>query len=353
MKAMNGKKVIKGICFVLVFVVLFYFAQRLLQVKWVALDEEENPATTSAWIEYRDLDKNSIDVLFLGTSHSYSAIDPMYIYEKTGITSYVFGGPGLRMDLTYMSLAEALKTQNPSVVFLDMSALQYDSQLEEAKCHKVLDQLSMSKLKLEYAFNNGSEDMKPLDAIFPFFRYHTRWTEIGEDDYKYMINDLNETYVRGHFVNYEIVPTELHFYDNVEYHLMDRNLEYITKIKELCDEKNIELIFYKIPTPQWYESWSKGAEELGEKFDVPYLELFYKLDEMGVDPNKDFRDLNEHMNQYGAEKVSNYLAEYIEENYHFTDQRSENKKWNEDLAKYKELLKKKEIEQTQIQAEVQ
>lgn len=340
MEKMNGKKILKGICFVLIFVILFAFFQKLLQAKWIASDSE-NSASTSAWIEYRSLEENSLDVLFLGTSHSYFAIDPMYLYENTGITSYVFGGPGLRLDLTYMNLEDALKTQSPSVVFLDMSAIQFDFQQTEAKCHKVLDQLPMSKSKIEYAFNNESEEMKPLDALFPFFRYHSRWSDLGEDDFKFVWNELDETYIRGHYVTYQTKETEFHFYEDVEYVLTDRNLDYLERMKKLCDENNIELILYKIPTPTWYESQSQGAAELGEKLEVPYLELFYEVDEIGIDVTTDFRDENNHLNQRGAEKLSAYLAEYLEDNYKLEDQRSTNNRWNADLLKYKELVQSK------------
>ena len=257
---MDKKKIIKGICFVLIFCVLFSFFQKLLQAKWIASDSE-NSASTSSWIEYRSLEENTVDVLFLGTSHSYFAVDPMYIYDKTGITSYVFGGPGLRMDLTYMNLEDALKTQKPEVVFLDMSAIQFDFQQTEGKCHKVLDQLPMSKSKIEYAFDDESEEMKPLDVLFPFFRYHSRWSDLGKEDFKYILNDLDETYIRGHYITYQYKVTEFHFYEKVEYALTDRNWDYIKRMKELCDNNNIQLVLYKIPTPTWYESQSKGAAE--------------------------------------------------------------------------------------------
>lgn len=337
---MNRKKIIKGVCFVLVFVVLFSFFQKLLQAKWIASDSE-NSASTSAWIEYRSLEENSLDVLFLGTSHSYFAVDPMYIYEKTGITSYVFGGPGLRMDLAYMNLEDALKTQTPSVVFLDMSAIQFDFQQTEAKCHKVLDQLPMSKSKIEYAFDNESDEMKLLDALFPFFRYHSRWEELNEDDFKYVLDDLDETFIRGHYITYQSKVTEFHFYEDVDYVLTDRNLDYLQRMKKLCEDKGVQLVLYKIPTPTWYESQSKGAYELGEILDCPYLELFYEVDEIGLDVTTDFRDVNNHLNQRGAEKLSAYLGEYLEQNYNLEDQRDKNERWNEDLKKYKKLVQSK------------
>ena len=335
---MNRKKAIKGICFVIIFIILFMVMQKLLQAKWGSAGNNEDIASTSTWTEFHSLEKNTVDVLFLGTSHVYCAVDPMYIYDKTGITSFVFGGPGLRMDLTYLNLEDCLKTQKPSVVFLDMSAIQFDFQQTEAKCHKVSDQFPITLAKIEYAFNNGSEEMKPLDVLFPFFRYHSRWSDLEEQDFKYLINDVDVTITRGHRISYDNKKTEYHFYEEVEYVPYERNIDYIKRMQKLCDENDVELILYKIPTPTWYESQSKGAQEIGDSLGLTYLEPFYDVDKMGLDPHTDFRDKNNHMNQYGAEKFCDYLIDYMQDNFELEDHRSTNLRWDKELKQYKKLV---------------
>jgi hypothetical protein len=337
LEALNIKKIIKGICFVIIFAVLFLFCQKILQAKWVA-NSGDTCASTSDWKEYRSLEENSIDVLFIGTSHSYSAIDPMYMYGQSGLTSYVLGGPGLRLDLTYMVLQDALKTQSPSVVFLDMSAIQYEDQQEETKSHKISDQLPMSLSKLEYAFNNENDEMKPLDVLFPLFRYHTRWESLEEDDFKYVTDDLPLTYVRGHYITYKTKATDLFFEDEYDFTLTERNKDYFNRIVELCKDENIELITYKIPTPEWYEANSEAAQKLADEAGVTYMELYYDVDEIGLDVTEDFRDKKDHLNQKGAEKVSQYMLNYILDNYSFQDQRNSNERWDSDYEKYAELV---------------
>lgn len=346
MKALNLKKIIKGICFLAILLVILYYCQRLLQAKWIS-SSGENTASTSTWQEYRELEENTVDVLFLGTSHVYFGIDPMYIYDRSGITSYVFGGPGLRFDLTYITLEDALKTQKPSVVFLDMSAVQFDFQQTEAKCHKVSDQLPISMSKIEYAFDNDSEEMKPLDVLFPLLRYHTRWQELGKKDFQYVTGEMNETYIRGHYISYENKKTSFHFEEESEFVLTDRNRDYLQRIDALCEENGIELICYKIPTPTWYRAQSEGAAAIAEELGVPYLELYHEVDKMGLDVKTDFRDKQNHLNQYGAEKVCAWLTDYMQENLNLQDQRSTNQEWNEDLVKYKELLQERLDEDTE------
>ena len=51
-----------------------------------------------------------------------------------------------------------------------------------------------------------------------------------------------------------------------------------------------------------------------------YLNLFEKIDDIGIDGNTDFRDID-HLNDSGAKKVADYLGGYIRKNYNVADER--------------------------------
>ena len=338
MESLNKRKIIKGICFVLIFLAIFFPLQAVFQVKWLQREPANIPVTAS-WDEYKSLEKNSVDVFFVGTSHVYAAIDPMYIYEHSGITSFNVTSPALRMDVAYMLLKEALKTQSPKVVFLDMSSIKDKKQIGEAKAHKALDMLPISLDKIRYAFTSGSKGMKPLDVLFPFFRYHSRWSELTRTDFSYLIDKPELTADRGHFITYLTQTAEFRFYKEYNFNMSEKDASYIRKIKGLCDEAGAELVLMKVPTPSWREAISRKAAEFAETLEIPYLELYYEFETMGLDVNRDFRDKKSHMNQWGAEKVSSYMIAYLQENYELEDQRDTNERWNEDLVKYREDLK--------------
>ena len=69
------------------------------------------------------LEEYSMDILFMGTSHTYYGFNPSVIYEKTGLNSYVFAGECQPISVTYHYLVEALKTQKPKLIVLDVFAL--------------------------------------------------------------------------------------------------------------------------------------------------------------------------------------------------------------------------------------
>lgn len=61
-------------------------------------------------------------------------------------------------------------------------------------------------------------------------------------------------------------------------------------------------------------------EKYAEDHGCAYINLFEKMDEIGIDCSIDFCDKN-HMTNSGAMKVADYLGRYIVENYDVTDMR--------------------------------
>ena len=334
------RKGLKFFCFVLIFAVLFLWLQELLRGKWF-VGGKENAATTSTYREYRSLEEDTLDVLFIGTSHTYYGIDPMNLYEKTGITSYALGGQSLRMDMVYLSLREALRTQKPKVIFLDMSSIHYQKPMVEARMHMVLDEITLDGEKLDFILNTDAEDLGTLGAIFPFFRYHDRWKGLKETDFQYISGESQDPPVRGHNVSYYQVPATMKIGKvKQSFAVSDRFTDYFDRFVKLCEDEGIELIIYKIPAPGWHKNMSEASRQLADKYGLKYWELCEEIDAIGLDLETDFCDATDHLNQYGAEKLATYLGDYLKQNYDFADRRGQCERWDNDLKEYHEYLKK-------------
>ena len=61
---------------------------------------------------------NSIDIVFLGSSHTYSSFNPYIIEAKTGLNGYNFATQQQPIWITYFYLKELLKYQNQSMLLL-------------------------------------------------------------------------------------------------------------------------------------------------------------------------------------------------------------------------------------------
>ena len=65
--------------------------------------------------------KDSIDVLFLGSSRIFCNVRTGILWDEYGIASYDLGGAETTMMSSFYHLSEALKTQHPEVVVLEVS----------------------------------------------------------------------------------------------------------------------------------------------------------------------------------------------------------------------------------------
>ena len=57
--------------------------------------------TTTTFKGFYKMDRDSIDVLFLGSSHAAAAFNPQVIYDKYGITSYNLASEQQNLVVSY------------------------------------------------------------------------------------------------------------------------------------------------------------------------------------------------------------------------------------------------------------
>ena len=83
------------------------------------------------WIDPRDLGaagifsekKNTIDLIVVGDSESFTAFSPYRLWEKQRITSYVCGQSAQHTAEAYYLLKQALRLQHPKLVILETDEL--------------------------------------------------------------------------------------------------------------------------------------------------------------------------------------------------------------------------------------
>ncbi|MDE6055482.1 MAG: hypothetical protein K2G55_17395, partial [Lachnospiraceae bacterium] len=67
--------------------------------------------------------KNDIDMIVIGSSNSFCTVDPVTLYEEYGIAAYDFGSSSQPMNISVLYIKEALKTQKPKVVALEVNMM--------------------------------------------------------------------------------------------------------------------------------------------------------------------------------------------------------------------------------------
>ena len=124
------------VAFIILLLTTIYFLDRLFIPKWITNDDNSHSFITRG---YYAEPKNTIDVLFLGNSDTYRGVSPMKIWEDYNITSYSYVSAGQRIWTCYYMLIEALKTQKPKVIFLNVDNFFFNSQSSTGNYKKVFE----------------------------------------------------------------------------------------------------------------------------------------------------------------------------------------------------------------------
>ena len=362
----------KVILFLLIGIVLLFVFQCILVPNWTwkqAMSSDANATITG----FRELEENTVDVLFVGNSHFHDGISPMQLYKNANICSYNLSVSGQTMGANYYMIKYAFETQNPKIIFLNAETL-FIEEYENAWRY-IVDNMHLNRLKIEM-MNEYTElwsSRSHLSIILPLFEYHDRWSLLSKDDFN-LINNDKLFYAAGQRPLGLVVPTLLTVnemnliassMDQLNTgviisnngdgkiqetvittplrapQILDSAIYYFDKIEKLCIEHNTKLILLKVPHltyPQNYAyDWAKDMYErvkiFSENNDIEYIDLNY--DSSLIDYLNDSIDGGNHLNVRGAEKVTAYLQNYLFDNYAIRQQ--DNVQYNEMLIRYKKV----------------
>lgn len=262
----------------------------------------------AVWSSYLKEEKNSVDLLVLGSSRAYCDVIPADIYHKTGVTSYCMCGPSQTPSLTYYYLRECLRTQSPKYVFVEASGLWYGKNEEYSKTNVCYMPGSFNRVLAGAACEDGILEL----ALYPLEEFHYRIynpdrNRPAEEDGVMLcgytpLSDAKPQSERS-FRNASVRPGN----ENYLY-----NLGWLRKIAELCQSKGIECVFFITPTMLDYtepqtERMMADLQALPCRAVEDWTDL---IGQIGIDNETDWID-GIHFNQRGAEKFTDFFSDYL------------------------------------------
>lgn len=271
----------------------------------------------STWEAYRCEPKNSVDVLFVGSSYAYCDWNPGVIYGETGLTSYVMAGSEQTPQITYWYLKEALKTQTPSAVVMEGTSLFFHQYQAYTQINVGYMPWGLARLGATFT---AAEPDKRLGLLFDLYFYHDRWKEMTLGEFRDRVLARPAADQLKGFTAVETVFAEteggpfLHPMEQTPAEHADA-LRAFEGIAGLCREKNIPLIVTVNPTYSQYSQETYDALE-GELREidggVTFVNWSGDFEKFGMDPVRHLSD-GGHLNRAGAALFSAGTAAYLEE----------------------------------------
>lgn len=335
------KWIFRWIIFISLFVYLFVHISYLFRPTPV---DRENVAG------YYAEDKNSLDMVYIGGSSTFVYWAPMEAWENYGIASYDFGYNTMPADTFKSTVEEALKTQDPSLLVLDLRGFQNRPEhLFEVPIRNYTDSIKYSLNRERLIDKVVTDDLditadkNKMNYHLDIAKYHTRWKELNENSWK-LRNNINYNPNKGFYfvpkklplfkINNEIIKTTKPVIKKAD--------EAFTELLEYCKDLNKQVLFVVNPyveLPEHREMYNYLRNRIYE-YGFDYINTNEYIEEMNIDYNNDLYN-EDHVNIYGAEKFTDFLAKYIKYNYELPDRRNNQKYdlWNEYIPTWNQQVK--------------
>ena len=216
-------------------------------------------------------------------------------------------------------LREALKNQSPKVVVLETNVLY--------RAYSTQDLL-----------------VPKLQTLFPVLRYHSNWKTYSAQELFSAPDFTGEYPDRGYHLLTRADPLDdLTGYmapTEAREELTKRNLRSLETMAAFCKESGAELVLFSIPSPEnWSMARHNTMEDLASELGILYLDG--NLESRDIDWNRDTYDNGDHLNYYGAAKITRWLGDFLSDA--LPDHRGEAAyaAWDRDLAALPERIQAK------------
>ena len=325
----------KKILIILIFLFIAIFTLRYFAYLYIPKYLGFNPRL----IEQID---SSIEVIFVGPSTTHTAISPLNIWNKYGVTSYNLSASAENNMISYY-LSKSFITNSTKIIFFDLTFF-YDDLYSAIDINMLYSWYLDFKDRVNYY--KLKDNIYKYALLYSLNEFHDRWKSLSSIDFLnnnfYGIRNLNQ----GPLKHSPQEPIDIK--DNLSYNMLEQNkIKFITELENFAKKNNIIIIYWIRPfTKQYINQYSYfiSFEQYAKKHKLNFINFNDSNLINKFDYKKDFID-RVHLNIYGGEKISNYLIEYAIKNFNLPTHKNDPAyaSWNEDYIKYARAINREEI----------
>lgn len=306
---MNRKQTVHFLGFFVVIVFLLGMLSELLRDK----------ATTLS-VLYSEPEQ-SVDVLIVGSSHVNCGYIPSMLWEENHLSAcnaYSWSQP---MWVSYHYILEALKTQSPKLIVLELYGMMYGHSYimpEEIDRTSYANSFTIdpgwNRLQLIATVGRCGLDLRDPFDFLALPSYHTRWRDLSLQDLFYNPHDQHDS-LKGYNLLMESAALEEPGPFMVEQarEPYEYCVEYLEKITALCEKRQIQLVFTIAPYvySQAEAELCRWIEQYSADKGIPFLNYLGEDGaRIGFDYGTDLSDAG-HCNYRGAQKITQDLCDHL------------------------------------------
>ena len=241
--------------------------------------------------------KGDVDILFLGSSHSYRGFDPRNFKEKK---TFNLGSNSQTPIQTKILLERYLEKVNPRLIIYEVYPGTFSSDGVESSMDLISnDKNDVRSLKMAFQLNN----IKTYNTlVYAKYADFFNWNK----DFKEPIKKSKDTYISGGFVEMKHLTNTIHKFSNKEWHFKDNQVKAFNECIAFLKKKKIKVILVYAPiTKGLYQSYSNN--DFVDHFFSQYQLEYYNFNRLTkLNDTLDFYD-SHHLNTIGVKKFNKIL----------------------------------------------
>ena len=311
---------LRALCFLLILAGVFSYALYVLVPKY-------DYGLCSMTNLYQQ-EKNTVDMLVIGTSAAQAGVNTSLLWEEHGIASYNLCSAELPYWASYFYLKEALKTQSPKLLVLDAKPAIY-TQTYTRKARVFMSAYGIKSLdnRIGSILASVHPDNR-VKFLFGISELHGNYASVTASDFSYPPDNGGRGSSWKGFIGYEEALDFEEPWGDVSSDattpIHEKQQQYFEMILQLANEKGIDVLVIGFPTPDYVHDhpYFNTIKALAEKYGAAYLNYNHP-DIVGMwDFATDFADW-QHLNIRGSIRLSTHLGAYLAEHYALPDRRGQ------------------------------
>ncbi len=351
-------------------IIFALLAGALILAAAIFLSVPEARDVTGMYGFYKEKD-HSVDVILVGPSTIYTGFYSPLAYEEEGFTSYAISTGGLSGAMYPYAVKEARQSQRPDLYVVDLSGFCDEDQRDSAAMRRFADSIKKGPNRDAFIAEMVPEEEQESYRI-PFLKYHSGWDR-ARGCFKTMMDKIAMDR-RGYSVtkNFCVYADTMKGEKRIDkYELSEEGMESLREFLDFLREEKIEnVLFIRCPHRDFVEKGNslKTAESMIAEAGFDYLDTVETIenvptgvpeaasqpknapdqkpepspaDTWQLDWNHDFYDAG-HLNIYGAEKFTKYLAGILTDKYpiHIHHDAKVEAQWKDCAAQKDKILEK-------------